>query len=224
MENIPGIIGHVNQRSAHHVKRSGRRPGTSGTREAILAAAGRHFAEHGYDRASLRGIASEAGVDHKLIAHFFGSKQQLFVAAVGFPFNPGEVLPEILAGDPDAIGERLAELLMGVLEQPQLHQRLTGVVRAAASEPEVARMVREFLSDALFLPAAELLGAEDGPFRVNLVGSQIVGLVMTRYVVGIEPLASMPPASVAAAIAPTLQRYLVGPVGPGRSSRKARSG
>jgi AcrR family transcriptional regulator len=202
------------------IRRSGRRPGPSGTREAILAAAGRHFAEHGYDRASLRGIAAEAGVDQKLIAHFFGSKQQLFVAAVGLPFNPGEVLPAILAGDRDSIGERLAALLVEVLEQPELHQRLTGVVRAAASEPEVARMLREFLTRELFTPATEFLGTEDGPFRANLVGSQIVGLVMARYVVAIEPLASMPPAAVAAAIAPTLERYLLGRLsddrGPGR--------
>jgi AcrR family transcriptional regulator len=194
------------------VRRGGRRPGPSGTREAILAAASRHFAEHGYDRASLRRIAAEAGVDQKLIAHFFGSKQQLFVAAVGLPFNPGEVLPAILAGDPDSVGERLAALLVEVLEQPELHQRLTGVVRAAASEPEVARMLREFLTRELFGPAAKLLGTEDGPFRANLVGSQIVGLVMARYVVAIEPLATMPPSAVAAAVAPTLQRYLVGPL------------
>src|ERR687891_2496194 len=97
-------------------RRSGRRPGRSGTREAILAAAGRHFAQHGYDRASLRGIAAEAGVDQKLIAHFFGSKQRLFVAAVGLPLNPAEVLPTILAGDPDSIGERLAMFLTTLLE------------------------------------------------------------------------------------------------------------
>jgi AcrR family transcriptional regulator len=191
-------------------RRSGRRPGTSSTREAILAAAGRNFAQHGYDRASLRAIAAEAEVDQKLIAHFFGSKQQLFVAAVGLPLNPAEVLPAILAGDRDSIGERLAALLIDVLEQPELHQRLTGVIRAAASEPEVARMLREFLTRELFGPASELLGSDNGPFRANLVGSQLVGLIMARYVLAIEPLASMPPKAVAAAVAPTLQRYLLG--------------
>jgi AcrR family transcriptional regulator len=198
--------------SRRTVRRSGRRPGASGTREAILAAASRLFAEHGYDRASLRAIAAEAGVDQKLIAHFFGSKQQLFVAAVGLPLNPAEVLPAILAGDPESIGERLASLLTSILEDPELHQRLTGVIRAAASEPDVARMLREFLGRELFAPAAKLLGTKDAPFRVNLVGSHIVGLVMARYVVGIEPLASMPPKAVAAAVAPTLQRYLLGPL------------
>lgn len=102
-----------------------------------------------------------------------------------------------------------------MLEQPDLHQRLTGVVRAAASEPEVARMLREFLARELFGPAAELLGSDDGAFRANLVGSQIVGLVMARYVIGVEPLASMSPQAVAAAVAPTLQRYIEGPLDAG---------
>lgn len=203
-----------NQVEAKNPRRGGRRPGPSGTREAILAAAGRQFAQHGYDRASLRGIAAEAGVDQKLIAHFFGSKQQLFVAAVGLPLNPAEVLPSILADDRESVGERLAVLVADVLEQPELHQRFTAVVRAAASEPDVARMLREFLGRELFGPAAKLLGSEDGPYRVNLVGSQVVGLVMARYVFAIEPLASMPPKRVAAAVAPILERYLFGPLGP----------
>jgi AcrR family transcriptional regulator len=200
----------VSTRNQAASRRGGRRPAPSGTREAILAAAGRHFAERGYDRASLRGIAAAAGVDQKLIAHFFGSKQQLFVAAIGLPLNPAELLPAILAGDRESIGDRIAALLVTVLEQPSLHQRLTGIVRAAASEPEVARMLREFLARELFEPAAQMLASDDGPFRANLVGSQIVGLVMTRYVLQIEPLASMPPEAVAAAVAPTLQRYLLG--------------
>jgi AcrR family transcriptional regulator len=212
MQNMERMRPMSNPDQEAAVRRGGRRPGASGTREAILVAARRHFAQHGYDRASLRGIAAEAGVDQKLIAYFFGSKQQLFVTAVGLPFNPGEVLPTILAGDAGSVGDRLATLLVSVLEQPELHQRLTGVVRAAAAEPEVARMLREFLTRELLEPAAELLGSDDGPFRANLVGSQLVGLVMARYVIGIEPLASMPPEAVAAAIAPTLRRYLLGPL------------
>lgn len=193
-------------------RRSGRRPGNSGTREAILAAASRHFAEQGYDRASLRAIAAEAGVDQKLIVHFFGPKQQLFVAAVGLPFNPAEVLSTILDGDSSSPRGQLAELITDMLEQAEIHQRFTGVVRAAASEPEVARMLREFVSREVLAPVATLLATDDAAFRINLVGSQIVGLVMARYVLAIEPLASMPPKAVAAAIAPTLERYLHGPL------------
>jgi AcrR family transcriptional regulator len=195
----------------HEARRpTGRRPGNSGTREAILAAAAQHFAERGYDRASLRAIAGAAGVDHKLIAHFFGSKQQLFVAALGLPLDPAEVLPSILAGDRAGLEGRLAGVLVAMLEQPELHLRMTSVIRAAASEPAVARMLREFLGRELLARAPDLLDSADGAFRVNLVGSQLVGLFVARYIVRVEPLASMPAADVVTAVVPTLRRYLVG--------------
>jgi AcrR family transcriptional regulator len=194
------------------MKRSGRRPGTSGTREAILTAARRQFAECGYDRASLRGIAAEAGVDAALVAHFFGSKQQLFVAVVELPFEPAELVTAVLGGDRRTAGERLARFIATMLENPQARRRITGLVRAAASEPEAARMVRELITREVFTPLAEALGAEDAPFRANLVGSQVVGLVMARYVVRVEPLAAASAETVVAAIGPTLQRYLTEPL------------
>jgi AcrR family transcriptional regulator len=196
----------------------GRRPGPSGTREAILAAARRQFAERGYDRTTLRSIAADAAVDPALVVHFFGSKQLLFVEVVEFPFDPAVMLPRVLAGDPAGVGARLAEVLVSLLEDPESRARITGVVRAAASEPEAARMVRELLMREVWTPAAAALGVEDAELRMNLVGSQVVGLVMARYIVGAEPLASLPPAQLVEAIAPTLQRYLAEPlVAPGTS-------
>jgi hypothetical protein len=88
-------------------------------------------------------------------------------------------------------------------------------VRAAASEPEAARLVRELVTGELLAPIIQALDVDDAPLRASLVGSQIVGLVMARYIVGVEPLASCPPEVVVAALAPTLQRYLAGPLGPG---------
>jgi AcrR family transcriptional regulator len=193
---------------------SGRRPGQSGTREAILAAARRQLAEHGYDRASLRGIAAEAGVDQRLIAHFFGSKQQLFVAATGLPLDPAEVLPRILSGDPADLTERIAALLAEGLDRPEAHDRLTAIVRAVATEPAVATMMREFFPRHVVTSVAPLLGPGDPRLRLNLFGTQIVGLVVARYIVAVEPLASMSPAAAADAVAPTLARYLIGPLTP----------
>jgi AcrR family transcriptional regulator len=194
--------------------RSGRRPGDSGTRDAIRAAASRLFAEQGYDRTSMRAIAAEAGVDPKLVAHFFGSKQQLFVSVVELPFDPAVVVPAVFAGDREGIGERVARFIVGVLEDPDGRRRLTGLVRAAASEPEAARMVRELLGREVFARIVEALEVDDADVRASLVGSQVVGLAMARYIVGIEPLASLPPDAVVAAVAPNLQRYLVGPLPP----------
>ena len=191
-------------------RRSGRRPGPSGTREAILAAARRQFAAQGYDRTSMRGIAAEAGVDQALVAHFFGAKQQLFVEVVRLPFEPSDLLPVLLEGDRETLGERLAGFVASVLESPEGRARVLGIVRAAASEPEAARMLREFLRGELLAPLAEQLGVEDAELRVTLAGSQIVGMVMARHVIEVEPLAALSSGELAALLAPTLQRYLVG--------------
>ena len=190
--------------------RSGRRPGDSGTREAILAAARRQFAELGYDRTSMRQVALEAGVDPTLVSHFHGSKQQLFLAVVELPFRPADILPGLLAGAPQDAGMRLARFALGVLESAAGRGRVVALVRAAASEPEAARLVRELLTREVLTPLAEGIGSDDAAYRASLVMSQIVGLTMARYIVAMEPLASRDPGAVAAAVAPNLQRYLTG--------------
>lgn len=194
-------------------RRSGRRAGTSGTRAAIAEAAQRSFAALGYDRTTIRAIAGDAGVDPALVVHFFGSKQQLFLTVMDLPFDPEVVLPGILAGERRTVGKRFARFIVGVLEDEEARSVMTGMVRAAASEPEAARMLRELISRRVVGPVAETLGAADADLRATLVGSQIVGIVMARYVVAVEPLASLDPERLVAALGPNLQRYLVGPLG-----------
>jgi AcrR family transcriptional regulator len=198
-------------------RRTGRRPGESGTREAILDAARRNFAAQGYGRASLRGIAAEAGVDQKLIAHYFGSKQELFLAAIGLPISPADVLDRVLADgddDPAAVTARLTDELTAIFERPELVQSIAALIRAGATEPDVAQLLRQFFPGALLDSVAGRLGPGDPALRLNLVGSQIVGLVMARGVFRLEPLASLPVRAVTKAVAPNLVRYLVGPLDP----------
>lgn len=192
--------------------RSGRRPGDSGTRDAIQAAAREQFARQGYDRTSMRSVALAAGVDPTLVSHFFGSKQRLFAEVMQLPFDPAVVLPPILAGDRAGIGTRLAGFIVGVLQSPEGKARMTGLIRAAASEDAAAVVVRERVSRDILAPLAAGLGSDQPELRGSLAASQLVGLVMARHVVGIEPLASLPPERVAALIAPTLQRYLTEPL------------
>ncbi|WP_460863895.1 TetR/AcrR family transcriptional regulator [Rhodococcus aerolatus] len=192
---------------------TGRRPGESGTRGAILAAAGRQFAALGYDRTSMRAVAAEAGVDPALVSHFHGSKHKLFLAVVELPFDPSAVLPRLLAGDPAELGRRLAAFLVGVLEDDAARSTLLGLVRAATSEPAAAQLVRERLTAEILLPLAAGIGADDPEYRAGLLMSQVVGLTMARYIVAVEPLASRPASAVVAALAPTLQGYLTGDLG-----------
>lgn len=193
-------------------RRTGRRPGPSGTREAIAEAARLRFAELGYDRTTIRGIAEDAGVDPALVVHFFGSKQELFLSVMDFPFEPETVMPDLLAGPRSEAGVRLARFAVGVLEDPHSRSAITGILRAAASEPQAARMVRDLVAGRIVTAISASLAVEDALLRANLVASQIVGLTMARYVIRVEPLASLDPEALVDAIAPNLQRYLTEPL------------
>jgi AcrR family transcriptional regulator len=193
-------------------KRAGRRPGTSGTRDAILAAARQQFADQGYDRTTLRSVAAQAGVDPALVVHFFGSKQGLFLAGVELPFEPADLAARISESPRERVGELVANFALGVLDDPEARSRWLAIIRAAASEPEVARLLRRTLETRVFAPIVEALGVEDAPLRVTLAGTQLVGIAMGRYIVGLKPLVTADSKTIAAAIAPTLQRYLVGPL------------
>jgi AcrR family transcriptional regulator len=194
------------------VKKRGRRPGRSGAREGIAQAARRQFAELGYDRTTLRSVAAEAGVDPALVIHYFGSKQRLFLAAIELPFEVADLVERLESGPRDRVGERVAEFALEVLSDPAARARWTGMIRAAASDPDAAAILRDVLSRRIFGPLAEALGSDDALLRANLASSQMVGLVMVRYVIAIEPLASADSNIISAAVAPTLQRYLVEPL------------
>ena len=194
--------------------RTGRRPGNQDTREAILGAAREAFAERGYDRASIRAIATRAGVDPALIHHYFGTKDQLFLATVNAPIDPGEILPRVLSGDPDELPERLIRTFLAVWDHPVTGPAAVALVRSGLQHDWSARMLREFLTTRVIrrvIAHLELDPAE-AALRGSLVATQMIGLVMIRYVLKVEPLASAPPEIVVAAVAPNLHRYLFEPL------------
>ena len=160
----------------------------------------------------MRAIAREATVDPSLVSHYFGGKDDLFLAAIELPFEPEVVLPSLLASDIESLGERVARFAVGILEDEAARARVLAIVRAAASEPAAAALLRRLIEERIRDPIARALGSDDAELRAALMGSQIVGLVMARYVVGVEPLASLPADDLAANIAPTFQRYLAEPL------------
>ncbi len=188
----------------------GRRPAGSGTRDAILLAATRQFGAVGYPRTTLRAIAREAGVDTRLVTHYFGSKQELFITIVELPFNPEEVVTALLAEGTDGVGERLARFAVGMLETPAARSTMTGLLRAAASEDEAAVLVRDLLVESLLTPLARLVGGDQPELRASLVGAQMAGLGFARHVIGLPRLAAASPEELVAALGPVLEHYLTG--------------
>jgi AcrR family transcriptional regulator len=216
---------------------AGRRAGDSGTREAILTAARRRFAAHGYDAATIRSIAAGAAVDPALVHHFFGSKEQLFVAAMRLPFAPGEMITAALAPGSRApgvsAGEQLIRTALRAWDDPAVRSTFLGLLRSALTSEQAARMLREFVAETILGPVARAARADgpadggagaaaagdpDAEYRAGMVASQVLGLAVTRFVLALGPVAAASPDDLAATIGPTLQRYLTGEIraaGPG---------
>ncbi|MEV8590386.1 TetR family transcriptional regulator [Streptomyces sp. NPDC051180] len=179
-----------------------------GARERILEAARAEFAERGYDKASVRGIARAAGVDPALVHHYFGTKDDVFAAAIEVSFEPAAVVPAIVAGPRDALGERLARFFIGVWENPVSRAPLLATVRSALTHEAAAKVLRTFVLRRLLERIAAELDVPDPALRAELAASQMIGVVIMRYVIQVEPLASADPEEIVAQVAPTLQRYL----------------
>jgi AcrR family transcriptional regulator len=195
------------------IKRSGRRPGNPDTREAILAAARGIFAEKGFDKASIRAIATEASVDPALVHHYFGTKDKLFLASMQAPVDPSVLIPQAMAGPRDQIGERLVRLVLSVWDSPA-GGAAVALLRSAMSNDWTARLMREFVVTQVLRRAVNELDLDpaEADLRTALVASQIAGLAVTRYVLKVEPLAGAPAEQLVRAIGPTVQRYLLGDV------------
>ncbi|GAA1181225.1 AcrR family transcriptional regulator [Kitasatospora gansuensis] len=189
-------------------KRTGRRPGSADTRRTVLEAARAEFAARGYEKASMRAIARAAGVDAALLHHYFGSKDQLFLAALELPVDPRAVVEHALAGDRATVGERVAGFVLTLWEQPGVLDRMLALIRAAATTEQVAQLMRGFVTAELITRIAAELDVEQPELRAELMFSQVVGLAMARYVVKVEPLASATREELLPLLAPTFQNYL----------------
>jgi AcrR family transcriptional regulator len=188
--------------------RRGRRPGAPDTKAAILAAARTRFAAIGFSRTSVRSIAAEAGVDPALVHHYFGTKDELFLAALELPVDPRKVLiPAIASGGLDGVAERMLRAFLSVWDDPEIRVRLVAVFRGVM-DAEGERLLREGFMPVVLEPVGRALGIDRPELRMPLVASQIVGLILLRYVIGVEPLASLSGDDVVAIYAPTVQRYL----------------
>jgi AcrR family transcriptional regulator len=195
------------------VRRSGRRPGESSARADILEAARVSFAEHGYDRATIRDIAGRADVDPALVIHYFGSKESLFGEALELPVRPSEVFARGMAAGPGQLGATVVRTFLESWEPPENRVRLMAMLRSALTNDTAMDMMRDLLVREVFGPITEALGVPDAQLRATLVGSQFIGISVMRYVGRIEPLASASVDELVAAVGPTVQRYLTEDLG-----------
>jgi AcrR family transcriptional regulator len=208
---LPFADGHPDPVVAHtNRKRPGRPRGASDTRERILVSARELFARNGISNTSIRAVAAAAGVDSALVHHYFGTKEQLFAAAVRIPIDPMEVIRPLREVPVEELGYKLPSLLLPLYDS-ELGAGIIATLRSILAGSEV-NLFRTFLQDVI---AVEVGSRVDNPpgtgiIRIQFVASQLVGVIMARYILELEPFASLPVEQVVETIAPTLQRYLTG--------------
>jgi AcrR family transcriptional regulator len=187
----------------------GRRPGAPDTRAEVLAAARASFAEKGFRGTTIRAVAAAAGVDPALVHHYFGSKDDLFLAALEMPVDPRALLAPVVAQGPDGAGERLLRTFLSVWDEPDVQVRLLAVVRSVLGDDD-ARLLKEGFIPVVVGPVLAQLVKDRPEVRIPLVASQVIGLIVTRYLVALPSMAQMPAEDVVARIGPVLQHYLTG--------------
>ncbi|HET6693865.1 MAG TPA: TetR family transcriptional regulator [Pedococcus sp.] len=187
----------------------GRRPGAPDTRAEVLAAARASFAEKGFRGTTIRAVAASAGVDPALVHHYFGSKDDLFLSALQMPVDPRELLAPVVAQGPDGAGERLLRVFLSVWDDPDMQVQLLAVVRSVLSA-DGATLLKDGFIPVIVSPVLTQLVADRPEVRIPLVASQVVGLIVTRYLLALPPMAQMPADDVVARIGPVLQHYLTG--------------
>ncbi|HXA10748.1 MAG TPA: TetR family transcriptional regulator [Mycobacterium sp.] len=191
-------------------RRPGRPAGASDTRERILTSARELFAQNGIDKTSIRAVAAAAGVDPALVHHYYGSKRQLFAAAIHVPIDPMEVLRPLRDTPVEKLGYTLLSVLLPLWDS-ELGKGFIATIRSLLAGSEVS-LLRSFLQEVI---AVEVGTRVDNPpgtglIRVQFVASQLVGVVVARYILELDPFKSLPVEQIAETIGPNLQRYLTG--------------
>jgi AcrR family transcriptional regulator len=191
----------------------GRRTGQPDTRAEILEVARRHFLAGGYRKVTLRAVAAEARVDAALVTYYFGSKRGLLGAALALTVNPPEMIRAVIAGDPVSLPERVVRTLVSVWDDPIQGEPLRLTAAAAAHEPDMTRLLRDVVQTEMVPQLAEHFGGVDATARAAAFGAQLVGLILFRYWLTVEPVASMPIEDLVRFMSPGLHAAIRGPGG-----------
>jgi AcrR family transcriptional regulator len=191
--------------------RTGRRPGAEPTRATILAAARDAFAGKGFARTTIRQIAAAAHVDQALVHHYFTTKERLFLAVLHSAVDPHRLLSQLFAGDAEELGGQIVDRCLALWEGGA-GLTASALLRTAVTEERTAQLVRDVILPAVVAELVLRVGADpaEAPMRATLIASQLSGLVTTRYIIKLEPMASAQAEWVAAVVGPTLTRYLTG--------------
>lgn len=146
-----------------------------------------------------------------MVHHYFGTKTQLFAAAIHIPIDPMTIIGPLGEVPVDQIGRVLPSLLLPLWDS-ELGKGFIATLRSILGGSNDVSLFRTFLQEVI---TAEVGSRVDDPpgsgrVRVQFVASQLVGIVMARYILELEPFKSLPVEQIVDTVAPNLQRYLTG--------------
>jgi AcrR family transcriptional regulator len=158
----------------------------------------------------VRAVAAAAGVDSALVHHYFGTKEQLFAAAVHIPIDPLAVIGPLREVPVEELGRTLLSILLPLWDS-EIGASFVATLRSIIAGSEV-NLFRTFIQDVIAVEVGPRIDNPPGSgiLRIQFVASQLVGVVMARYILELEPFASLPAQQIIDTVAPTVQRYLTG--------------
>jgi AcrR family transcriptional regulator len=171
------------------------------TKAAILAAARERFGTAGFQAATIRGIAADAGIDPAMVMRYFGNKDKLFAAAAEFDLQ----FPDFTKLDRAEVGR---SLVGHFLERWERDEALVILLRSSATNTEAAQRMQQIFSTQLQPVVASLVPAGEARWRSGLLATQILGVAWCRYVLRLPPVVKMSRAEIVDWVGPTVQRYL----------------
>ena len=188
---------------------AGRRPGKPDPRTELLEAARTEFAATGYSGASIRGIARSAEVDPSLVLHYFDSKEELFTESLALPINPASMVRPVLADLYPGVGEELIRMMLTAWDSELALEPMKAVIRSIIADSDVDSTIVEFARSTILAAFADALDGPDAELRGLLAASHVVGIIVARYLVEVEPLASASIDDIATRVGPVIERYLL---------------
>ena len=179
-------------------------------KQAVVDAARAVSARQGYVNVTIKGVAAAAGVAPDMVRRYFNNRDEIFAAVLKLPFDPVSAITQLLSPGVEGLAERLVRTTLKMLSEPETREQIALMVRDGVGAAKVAASLREFLESLIIDRVAGVLGVPDARMRVTLATSYLVGVVTTRYVMNMEPLASASEDEVVRLVTPAVQTALSG--------------
>jgi AcrR family transcriptional regulator len=182
---------------------------------SVIKAAREAFLASGYARTTIKSIAAAAGVAPTVVSNLYNNKDALFAAAMALPFDPQRAIPALIAPGIEGMGERIVRSTFQLVSDENVRNDLgkaAGMVQGTTISGidvfGVVKPLSDYFQTAIIDKALIAVGIPDARLRGALISAYLSGVIAYRYIMKVEPLASLPEDQAVALVAPMVQQLL----------------